>query len=100
MLQHMNFLKKEEIRYSWVKKMPEDTSCCWNILRITAKRKLLNITRAFISNGKKTTDYDSVYIEEYVKIRNKSGKIISLKLNQGQLKLYEAIKKQKQENHN
>lgn len=38
------------------------------------------------------------YIEEYVKIRNKSGKIIDFKLNQGQLKLYEAIKKQRNEN--
>ena len=34
------------------------------------------------------------YIEKYIKIRDKSGKIIDLKLNQGQLKLYEAIKKQ------
>lgn len=38
------------------------------------------------------------YIEEYVKIRNKEGKVIDFKLNQGQLKLYEAIKKQKKEN--
>ena len=37
------------------------------------------------------------YIEEYIKIRDKAGKIIELKLNYGQLKLYEAIKKQKQE---
>ena len=37
------------------------------------------------------------YIEEYVKIRNKAGQIISLKLNPGQLKLYEAIKKQKEQ---
>jgi hypothetical protein len=38
------------------------------------------------------------YIEEYVKIRDKAGKIIEFKLNQGQLKLYEAIKRQKKEN--
>ncbi len=38
------------------------------------------------------------YIEEYVKIRDKAGKIIDFKLNQGQLKLYEAIKRQKKEN--
>ncbi len=37
------------------------------------------------------------YIEEYIKIRDKSGRIIDLKLNQGQLKLYEAIKKQRKE---
>lgn len=34
------------------------------------------------------------YIEEFIKIRDKAGKIIDLKLNQGQLKLYDAIKKQ------
>lgn len=37
------------------------------------------------------------YIEEFIKIRDKAGKIIDLKLNQGQLKLYEAIKKQHKE---
>lgn len=37
------------------------------------------------------------YIEEYVKIRNKSGNIIDFKLNQGQMKLYEAIKRQKED---
>lgn len=37
------------------------------------------------------------YIENYVKIRDKAGKIIDLKLNAGQLKLYNAIKKQRQE---
>jgi len=34
------------------------------------------------------------YIEEFIKIRDKAGKIIDLKLNQGQQKLYDAIKKQ------
>ena len=38
------------------------------------------------------------YIEEYVKIRDKSGKIISLKLNEGQQKLYDVIKQQRKEN--
>ena len=38
------------------------------------------------------------YIEKYIKIRDKSGKVIDLKLNQGQLKLYDAIKKQAKEN--
>lgn len=37
------------------------------------------------------------YIEEYIKIRDKAGKIIDFKLNYGQMKLYEAIKKQRQE---
>ncbi len=37
------------------------------------------------------------YIEEYIKIRDKEGKIIDFKLNQGQLKLYGAIKKQYKE---
>lgn len=37
------------------------------------------------------------YIEEYVKIRDKSGKIVDFKLNRGQQKLYDAIKKQSQE---
>ena len=37
------------------------------------------------------------YIEEFIKIRDKSGKIIDLKLNQGQQKLYNAIKKQHSE---
>lgn len=35
------------------------------------------------------------YIEEFIKIRNKEGKIIDLKLNTPQLKLYEIIKEQK-----
>lgn len=34
------------------------------------------------------------YIEKYIKIRDKAGKIIDLKINQGQQKLYDAIKKQ------
>ena len=34
------------------------------------------------------------YIEKYIKIRDKSGKIIDFKINQGQQKLYDAIKKQ------
>lgn len=37
------------------------------------------------------------YIEEFIKIRDKAGKIIDLKLNQGQQKLYDAIKKQHSE---
>lgn len=37
------------------------------------------------------------YIEKYVKIRDKAGKIIDLKLNAGQMKLYNAIKNQRQE---
>ncbi len=37
------------------------------------------------------------YIEQFIKIRDKSGKIIDLKINQGQQKLYDAIKKQSQE---
>lgn len=35
------------------------------------------------------------YIEEFIKIRNKEGKIINFKLNTPQLKLYEIIKEQK-----
>lgn len=35
------------------------------------------------------------YIEEFIKIRNKEGKIINFKLNSPQLKLYEIIKEQK-----
>lgn len=35
------------------------------------------------------------YIQEYIKIRDKSGKIISLQLNQAQMKLYNVIKEQK-----
>lgn len=35
------------------------------------------------------------YIEEYIKIRDKNSKIIPLKLNEPQLKLYNAIKEQK-----
>lgn len=38
------------------------------------------------------------YIEKYVKIRDKAGNIIDLKLNVGQMKLYNAIKKQREEN--
>lgn len=34
------------------------------------------------------------YIEKYIKIRDKAGKIIDLKINKGQQKLYDAIKKQ------
>ena len=37
------------------------------------------------------------YIEKYIKIRDKAGKIIDLKINQGQQKLYDAIKKQHNE---
>ncbi len=36
------------------------------------------------------------YIEKYIKIRNKEGKIISFKLNGPQQKLYDIIKEQKQ----
>jgi hypothetical protein len=36
------------------------------------------------------------YIEKYIKIRNKEGKIIGLKLNTPQQKLYDIIKEQKQ----
>ena len=35
------------------------------------------------------------YIEKYIKIRNKEGKIIDLKLNRPQQKLYDIIKEQK-----
>lgn len=38
------------------------------------------------------------YIEEYIKIRDKSGRIVSLKLNPAQLKLYNIIKEQKKAN--
>ena len=34
------------------------------------------------------------YIEKYIKIRDKAGKIIDLRINQGQQKLYNAIKSQ------
>ena len=37
------------------------------------------------------------YIEKYIKIRDKAGKIIDLKINQGQQKLYDAIKEQHNE---
>lgn len=37
------------------------------------------------------------YIEQFIKIRDKSGKIIDLKINQGQQKLYDAIKQQAQD---
>ena len=36
------------------------------------------------------------YIEKYVKIRDKSGKVIDLKLNEPQQKLYDIIKQQKE----
>ena len=36
------------------------------------------------------------YIEKYVKIRDKSGKVINLKLNEPQQKLYDIIKQQKE----
>lgn len=36
------------------------------------------------------------YIEEFIKIRNKSGKVIDFKLNMPQQRLYDIIKKQKQ----
>lgn len=36
------------------------------------------------------------YIEEFIKIRNKSGKIIDFKLNMPQQRLYDIIKRQKQ----
>lgn len=38
------------------------------------------------------------YIEEYIKIRNKTGKIVNFKLNSPQKKLYNIIKEQKQQN--
>ena len=38
------------------------------------------------------------YIEKYIKIRNKAGKIIDFKLNEPQQRLYDVIKKQKQLN--
>ena len=38
------------------------------------------------------------YIEEYIKIRNKNGEIISLKFNSPQEKYYNIIKKIKSEN--
>jgi hypothetical protein len=38
------------------------------------------------------------YIEKFIKIRNKEGKIVNLQLNNPQQKLYELIKKMKQEN--
>lgn len=38
------------------------------------------------------------YIEKYIKIRDKAGKIIDFRINQGQQKLYDAIKKQNTEN--
>ena len=37
-----------------------------------------------------------VYIEKYIKIRNKEGKIVGFKLNSPQQKLYDIIKEQKQ----
>lgn len=37
------------------------------------------------------------YIEKFIKIRNKSGKIVNFKLNSPQEKLYEVIKQQKKE---
>ena len=38
------------------------------------------------------------YIEKYIKIRDKAGKIIDFKLNKPQQKLYNVIKEQKQQN--
>ena len=38
------------------------------------------------------------YIEEYIKIRNKTGKLVNFKLNAPQNKLYNIIKEQKQQN--
>ena len=38
------------------------------------------------------------YIEKYIKIRNKAGKIIDFKLNSPQQRLYDVIKEQKQQN--
>lgn len=38
------------------------------------------------------------YIEEYIKIRDKNSKIIQLKLNKAQIKLYNIIKEQKKAN--
>lgn len=38
------------------------------------------------------------YIEEYIKIRNKTGKIVNFKLNGPQQRLYNIIKEQKQQN--
>lgn len=37
------------------------------------------------------------YIEEHLKIQDKNAKIIDFKLNKAQLKLYDTLKKQKQE---
>ena len=36
------------------------------------------------------------YIESYIKIRNKKGRIVNFKLNSPQQRLYDVIKKQKQ----
>lgn len=38
------------------------------------------------------------FIEEYLKIKTKTGQLVNFKLNQPQLKLYEAIKKQAENN--
>ena len=38
------------------------------------------------------------YIEKYVKIRDKAGSIVDFKLNEPQQKLYNIIKKQREEN--
>lgn len=38
------------------------------------------------------------YIETYLKIRDKSGNIVDLKLNEPQMRLYNAIKQQKEQN--
>jgi hypothetical protein len=39
-----------------------------------------------------------LYIERYIKIRNKEGKIVDLRLNSPQMRLYNIIKEQKQAN--
>ena len=38
------------------------------------------------------------YVENFIKIRNKEGKMVNLILNQPQMKLYNIIKKCKEEN--
>ena len=37
------------------------------------------------------------YVENFIKIRSKAGQIVQLKLNKPQMKLYNLIKKQKEE---
>ena len=46
----------------------------------------------------KTNINTKLYIEEYIKIKDKNSKIISLKLNEPQLKYYNTIKRLKEEN--